>query len=154
MQCWQNRANMVIVPGFGPAVVYLLSVQGNHPVEHYSNLALRSWMHELTVPHFSMICCIFDIFLRWKNSVLQMLEIWLSNERLVSKSTPRFLTNDKDLKELPSSVRHNFRLLSEDVFWPIIRMSVFSDLSSRKLLIIHVFISSQVNSNFIYRAQV
>jgi len=31
--------------------------------------------------------------------------MWLLNERLVSKSTPRFLTNGEDLTERPSSVR-------------------------------------------------
>jgi len=45
---------MVILPSselelqhFELAVVCLLSVQGNHPVERYNNLALRSWTHEL-----------------------------------------------------------------------------------------------------------
>ncbi len=32
-----------------------------------------------------------DIFLRWKDLVLQMLEMWLSKERLLSNSTLRFL---------------------------------------------------------------
>ncbi len=39
-----------------------------------------------------------DMFLRWKNAVLQMLEIWLSNERLLSNSTPRFLTDEKSVR--------------------------------------------------------
>jgi len=36
--------------------------------------------------------------------VLQILDTLLSNERLVSKSTPRFVTDDEDLTEQPSSV--------------------------------------------------
>ncbi len=46
-----------------------------------------------------------DMFLRWKNAVLQMLETWLSNERLLSNSTLRFLTDEEELTEQPSSVR-------------------------------------------------
>ncbi len=47
-----------------------------------------------------------DMFLRWKNAVLQMLETWLSKERLLSNSTPRFLTDEEEeLTEKPSSVR-------------------------------------------------
>jgi len=37
--------------------------------------------------------------------VLQMQEMWLSNERLVYNWTPSFLTNDGDLTEQPSIVR-------------------------------------------------
>ncbi len=37
--------------------------------------------------------------------VLQMREMCLSKERLLSDSTPRFLTDDKELTEWPSSVR-------------------------------------------------
>ncbi len=53
-----------------------------------------------------------------ENAVLQMLEMWLSKERLLSDSTPRFLTDDKELTEQPSSVlgyymqRFQFRLLT------------------------------------------
>ncbi len=43
-----------------------------------------------------------DIFLRWKNVVLQMLEAWLS--RLVLNNTPRFLTDEEELTEQPSRV--------------------------------------------------
>ena len=57
--------------------------------------------------------------------IYQILDTWHSNERLVSKSTPRFLTNDEDSTEQPSSVRQYSRLLIEDVFCPIIRISVF-----------------------------
>ncbi len=47
-----------------------------------------------------------DMFLRWKNAVLQMLETWLSKERLLSNSTPRFLTDEEEeLTEQPSSVK-------------------------------------------------
>ncbi len=31
-----------------------------------------------------------------KNAVLQMLETWLSKERLLLNSTPRFLTDDEE----------------------------------------------------------
>ncbi len=40
-----------------------------------------------------------DMFLRWKNAVLQMLETWLSNERLLSNSNPRFLTDDEEFTD-------------------------------------------------------
>ncbi len=40
--------------------------------------------------------------------VLQALETWLWNERLLSNSTPRFLTDDKEFTELPSSVKTVF----------------------------------------------
>ena len=95
------------------------------------------------------ICRSLDVFLRWKNAVLQMLETWLSNERLVSKSTPRFLTDDEDLTEQPSSVRQYSRLLREEVFGPKIRISVFSEFSSRKLLVIQFFISAMHSVNFV-----
>jgi len=42
----------------------------------------------------------------------------------VSKSTPRFLTDEEDLSEQPSSVKQNSRLLREKDFCPIIRISV------------------------------
>ncbi len=35
-----------------------------------------------------------------------MLEMSLSNERLLSNSTPRFLTDDEESREQSSSVRH------------------------------------------------
>ncbi len=56
-----------------------------------------------------------DIFLRWKNAVLQMLETCFSKERLLSNSTPRFLTDDEEFTEQPSSVRQWSRLLHEKV---------------------------------------
>ncbi len=43
--------------------------------------------------------------------VLQMLETWLSKEILLSNSTPRFLTDDEESTEQPSSVRQFSRLL-------------------------------------------
>ncbi len=66
-----------------------------------------------------------DIFLRWKNAVLQMLETWLSKERLLLNSTPRFLTDDEELTEQPSSVRQCSRLLHAEVLCLIINTSVF-----------------------------
>jgi len=54
-----------------------------------------------------------------------ILEMWLSIERLVSKSTPRLLPDDEYLTEQPLSVRQHSRLLRAEVFGPIIRISVF-----------------------------
>ncbi len=45
------------------------------------------------------------IFLRWKNVVLQLLETCFSKEVLLSKSTPRFLTDDEEFTEQTSSIR-------------------------------------------------
>jgi len=39
-----------------------------------------------------------------KTIVLEILEMWLSNGRLVSNRTPRLLTDNKDLTEQPLSV--------------------------------------------------
>ncbi len=60
-----------------------------------------------------------------KKSVLQMLETCLSKERLLSKSTPRFLTDEEESTEQPSSVRQCSRLLLVGVLGPIINTSVF-----------------------------
>ncbi len=50
-----------------------------------------------------------------------MLEMWLSKERLLSNSTPRFLTDDDDeLTGQPSSVRQCSRLLHVEILGPII----------------------------------
>ncbi len=68
-----------------------------------------------------------DIFLRWKNAVLQMLETWLSKERLLSNSTPRFLTDDEELTEQPSSIQ---------------------EFNSKKLLVIQFFISTMHSVSF------
>ncbi len=82
-----------------------------------------------------------------KNAVLQMLETWLSKERLLSNSTPRFLTDDEESTEQPSSVRQCSRLLLVGVLGPIIN-SVFSEFSSKKLLVIQVFISTMHSISF------
>ncbi len=65
------------------------------------------------------------IFLRGKNAVLRMLETWLSKERLLSNSTPRFLTDDEESREQPSSVRQCSKLLLVWFLGPIINTSVF-----------------------------
>ncbi len=46
-----------------------------------------------------------------QNAVLQMLEMWLSKERLLSNITPRFLTDDEESTEQPSSISQCSRLL-------------------------------------------
>ncbi len=61
------------------------------------------------------------MFLRWKNAVLQMLETWLSKERLLSNSTPRFLTVSRKYEHispvlstlhwLPTKYRIDFKIL-------------------------------------------
>uniref|UniRef100_A0A8C1KHZ8 Supervillin-like n=1 Tax=Cyprinus carpio TaxID=7962 RepID=A0A8C1KHZ8_CYPCA len=58
-----------------------------------------------------------------------------SKERLLSNSTPRFLTDDEELTEQPSSVRQCSRLLHVEVFGPVINTSVFSEFS--KFMITH-----------------
>ncbi len=60
-----------------------------------------------------------------------MLETWLSKERLLSNSTPRFLTDDEETTEQPSSVRQCSRLLIVGVLGPIIDTSVFLSLAVR-----------------------
>ncbi len=59
-----------------------------------------------------------------------MLETWLSNERLLSNSTPRFLTDDEELREQPSSVRQHSRLLLVGVLGPIVS-TFFKNLAVR-----------------------
>ncbi len=73
-----------------------------------------------------------------------MLETWLSKERLLLNSTPRFLTDDEEFTEQPSSVRQCSRFLLVGVLGPIINTSVFSEFSSKKLLVIQFFISVRV----------
>ncbi len=68
-----------------------------------------------------------------------MLETWLSKERLLSNSTPRFLTDDEELTEQPSRVRQCSRLLLLWFLGPIINTSVFSEFSSKKLFVIQFF---------------
>ncbi len=65
-----------------------------------------------------------------------MLETWLSKERLLSNSTPRFLTDDEESTEQPSSVRPCSRLLLLWFLVTIINTSVFSEFSSKKLFVI------------------
>ncbi len=50
-----------------------------------------------------------------------MLEMWLSKERLLSNSTPRFLTVDEELTKQPSSFRQCSRLLHAEVLGQIIK---------------------------------
>ncbi len=71
-----------------------------------------------------------------------MLEMWLSKERLLSNTTPRFLTDDEESTEQPSSVRQCSRLLLVWFLGPIINTSVFSEFSSKKLFVIQFFIST------------
>ncbi len=68
-----------------------------------------------------------------------MQETWLSKERLLSNSTPRFLTDDEESTEQPSSVRQCSRLLLVGILGPIINTSVFWEFSSKKLFIIQFF---------------
>ncbi len=68
-----------------------------------------------------------------------MLETWLSKERLLSNSTPRFLTDDEESREQPSSVRQCSRLLLVWFLGLIINTSVFSEFSSKKLFPIQFF---------------
>ncbi len=87
-----------------------------------------------------------------KNAVLQMLEMWLSKERMLSNSTPMFLTDDKESTEQPSSVRQCSKLLLVGVLGPIINTTVFfSEFSSKKLLFIHFFISTMHSISFSIR---
>ncbi len=67
-----------------------------------------------------------------------MLETLLSKERLLSNSTPSFLIDDKEFIGQPSSVRQRSGLLH--VLGPIINTSVFSEFSSKKLLVIQLCI--------------
>ncbi len=64
-------------------------------------------------------CCNLDIFFK-KSLVLQILEMWLSNERLLSNNTPRLLTDNEDLAKQLSSVRQCSSLLHSEDFGPII----------------------------------
>ncbi len=79
----------------------------------------------LASSQFMILPILRCIFLRLKKSFLQMLETWLSNERLLSNSTPRFLTDDEESREQPSSVRQCSRLLLMWFLGPIINTSVF-----------------------------
>ncbi len=63
-------------------------------------------------------------------------------------STLRFLTDDEEFTEQPSSVRQCSRLLLVGVLGPIINTSVFSEFSSKKLLVIQFFISTMHSISF------
>ncbi len=79
-----------------------------------------------------------------------MLETGLSKERLLSNSTPRFLTDDEESREQPSSVqpRQCSRLLLVWFLGPIINTSVFSEFISKKLFVIQFFISTMHSIHF------
>ncbi len=78
-----------------------------------------------------------------------MLETWRSKERLLSNSTPRFLADDEESREQPSSVRQcYYRLLIVWFFGPIINTSVFSEFCSKKLFVIQFFISTMHSISF------
>ncbi len=64
-------------------------------------------------------------------------------------STPRFLTDDEEFTEQPSSVRQCSSLLLVGVLGPIINTSVFSEFSSKKLLVIQFFISTMHSISFL-----
>ncbi len=71
----------------------------------------------------------FRYIFKMKNAVLQMLETWLSKERLLSKhSTPRFLTDDEESREQPSSLRQCSRLLLVWFLGPIINTFIFINM--------------------------
>ncbi len=70
-----------------------------------------------------------------------MLETWLSKERLLLNSTPRFLTDDEEFTEQPSSVRQCSRLLLVGVLGPILTPLFFQNLAVR----------NYSSSSFLYR---
>ncbi len=63
-----------------------------------------------------------------------MLEMGLSKERLLSNSTPRFVTDDEESREQPSSVRPCSRLLLVWFLGPIINTLFFQNLIVRNYL--------------------
>ncbi len=71
-----------------------------------------------------------------------MLETWLSNERLLSNSPPRFLTDDEESREQPSSVRQCSRLLLVWFLGPILNTSVFFSEFSIELSIISITVKA------------
>ncbi len=72
----------------------------------------------------------------------------LLKERLLSNSTPIFLTDDEESREKPSSVRQCSRLLLVWFLGTIINNSVFSEFSSKKLFVIQFFISTMHSISF------
>ncbi len=95
-----------------------------------------------------MLWEVFPVPVDLINAVLQMLETWLSKERLLSNSSPRFLNDDEESTEQPSSVRQCSRLLLVGVLDLIINTSLFSEFSSKKLLVIHFFILTMHSITF------
>ncbi len=69
-------------------------------------------------------------------------------ERLLSNSTPRFLTDDEESREQPSNVRQCSRLLLVWFLGPIINTSVFLEFSSKKLFVIQFFILTMHSTSF------
>ncbi len=70
-----------------------------------------------------------------------MLETWLSKERLLSNSTPRFPTDDEESTEQPSSVRQCSRLLLVGDLGLIINTSNHSNHSNMP----HIWCSIIIN---------
>ncbi len=68
-----------------------------------------------------------------REPVLQMLETWLSNEIFISNSTPRFLTDDEESTEQPSSVTQYSKLLLVGSLCPI-NNTFFQNLAVRNYL--------------------
>ncbi len=68
-----------------------------------------------------------------------MLETWLSKERLLSNSTPRFLTDDEESREQPSSVRQCSRYYLCGFWSNNKHLCFFSEFSSKKFLIVQFF---------------
>ncbi len=87
-----------------------------------------------------------DILFKMKKAVLQMLETWLSKEILLSNSTPRFLTDDEQLTEQPSSVIQCSRSLLTKVFGPIINICFFF-----QNLAVRNYYSSSFKINYAFR---
>ncbi len=83
-----------------------------------------------------------------KNAALQMLEMWLSKERLLSNSTPRFLTDGEELTERPSSVGQCSMLLLVGVLGPIINTCFFLNLAVRNDSSSTFFISTMHSVSF------
>ncbi len=68
--------------------------------------------------------------------------------KVLSNSTPRFLTDDEESREQPSSVRQCSRLLLVWFLGLIINTSVISEFSSMKLFVIQFFISTMHSISF------
>ncbi len=77
-----------------------------------------------------------------------MLETWLSKERLLSKSTPRFLTDDEESREQPSSVRQCYSLLLVWFLGLIINTCFFQNLVVRNYSSSSFFISTMHSISF------